>query len=94
MIKKFKLFEARRNINQYVGCELECEIINKIGKNKTNEKFFTKDIFINKYSLLGFYTHRGQLCILDGEGMDVNFNTYSDIEKTLIHKAIMNNEYE
>ena len=78
----------------YVGCELEEEITAKIGKNKTNEKVFTQEIRDeNDNMLLSFYTYRGEVCVIDEEMMDVNFNTYSEETKKIIHEQIMNEKY-
>lgn len=87
---------ARRNTNEHVPCEYEKEILDKIGKNKTNEKTFNDGVFIDEpehNQLLGFYTYRGQVFILDGLGMDVNFSEYTENTKKIIHSNIINNNY-
>lgn len=87
---------SRKNIIQHASCEYEKEILDKIGRNKTNEKTFNNSIFINEpehNELLGFYTYRGQVCILDGLGMDVNFSEYTEETRKIIHDNIINNNY-
>jgi hypothetical protein len=87
---------GRRNKEQHVQCEYEKEILDKIGNNKTNEKTFNDGIFIAEPTpnqLLGFYTYRGQVCILDGLGMDVSFSEYNEETKKIIHSNIVNNNY-
>lgn len=87
---------ARRNTNQHVPCKYEKEILDKIGNNKTNEKTFNYGVFIDepeRNELLGFYTYRGQVCILDGLGMDVNFSEYTEETRKIIHGNIINNNY-
>jgi hypothetical protein len=79
-----------------ITCPLEMEILTKIGNNKTNEKTFHDGIILKGdeiNELLGFYTYRGDVCILDGLGMDVEFSSYSDENKVIIHEAIMNDKY-
>lgn len=75
-------------------CELEKEIISKIGDNKTREKTFQGNIHISPgLVLLGFYTHRGIVCVLDSSMIDVDFSKYDSEDKKIIHNAIMNNLY-
>jgi hypothetical protein len=87
----------RRNVIEKDVCVQEAEIIKKIGSNKTNEKTFDNGIFIYEngkaIELCGFYTYRGELCILD-RGMDNNFSSYSVDNKTIIHSAIITNKYK
>ena len=46
---------ARRNTNEHVPCEYEKEILDKIGKNKTNEKTFKMlEDFLNYVKDIGF----------------------------------------
>lgn len=84
----------------HIPGELEAEILKKIGDNKTNEKTFEDGIFtidtaVDEGSqLCGFYTYRGEVCILDGLGMDVCFSSYEDKNKAIIHEAIMANKYK
>jgi hypothetical protein len=73
---------------------LEQEIINKIGKNKTTEKHFNDGVKISSGELLGFYTYKGEVCILDCFGMDVNFSSYDAKDQKIIHEAIMNNKWK
>lgn len=75
---------------------MEQDILEKIGNNKTNEKTFDNGVFIDEPSrneLLGFYTYKGEVCILDGLGMDVTFSSYSEKNQTVIHSAIMSGKY-
>jgi len=81
---------------KHIPCVLEAEILTKIGDNKTKEKNFHDGIILKgdvRNELLGFYTYRGDVCILDGLGMDVEFSSYSDENKKIIHEAIMNDKY-
>jgi hypothetical protein len=77
---------------------LQNEITDKIGNNKTNEKYFDNDITIiqkdgTKTFGLGFYTYRGLVCVLDGLGMDVEFDNYDLESQELIHSEIMSDNY-
>lgn len=86
----------KRNIEQHIPCEYEKEILDKIGKNTTNEKTFNDGVFIDepeKNELLGFYTYKGEVCILDGLGMDICFSEYTEKTKKIIHSNILNNNY-
>ena len=77
--------------------QMEQDIIAKIGDNKTREKAFSDGIFIDepkRNELVGFYTYRGEACILDGLGMDVSFSEYSEKTQAIIHAAIMSNKYK
>ena len=77
--------------------QMEQDIIAKIGDNKTREKAFSDGIFIDepkRNELVGFYTYRGEACILDGLGMDVSFSAYSEKTQAIIHAAIMSNKYK
>lgn len=86
----------RRYVKKEVSVQ-EAEIIEKIGSNKTTEKTFDDDVFIYEngkaIGLCGFYTYRGELCIID-RGMDNNFSEYSTDNKAIIHTAIMTNKYK
>ena len=76
---------------------MEAEIITKIGRNKPNSKTFNDGIFIDdpkSNEILGFYTYKGEVYILDGLGMDVPFSDYSEKNQTIIHSAIMSNKYK
>jgi len=82
---------------EHVPNQMESDIIAKIGRNNTNEKSFIGNIFIDEPSynqIIGFYTYRGEVCILDGLGMDVTFSTYSEKNQNIIHEVIMSNKYE
>lgn len=85
----------RRYVNKEISAQ-EAEIIKKIGTNKTTEKTFN-DVFIfekgKAIELCGFYTYRGEVCIID-RGMDNNFSDYNSENKTIIHNAIMTNKYK
>ena len=75
---------------------LEQEIINKVGNNKTKEKTFNNNIFVDeptRNQILGFYTYRGEVFILDGLGMDVDFSSYNEKNKTIIYQEIMKTNY-
>jgi len=88
---------ARKNKEQHIPNQMEAEILSKIGNNKTNEKTFNDGIFIDEPThneILGFYTYRGEVCILDGLGMDVTFSSYSEKNQNIIHTAIIANKYE
>jgi hypothetical protein len=43
---------------------------------------------------LGFYTYRGLVCVLDGLGMDVEFDNYDLESQELIHLEIMSDNYK
>lgn len=76
---------------------MEKEILKKIGDNKTKEKTFYDKIFIDEpkfNEILGFYTYKKEVCILDGFGMDVAFSSYSEKNKKTIYDAIMLNKYK
>ena len=86
----------RRNTERHIPCKYEKEILDKIGNNKTNEKTFNDGVFIDEpepNQLLGFYTYRGRVCILDGLGMDANFSEFTEDTKKIIHGNIINNNY-
>jgi len=81
------------------GLELEKEIIAKIGANKTREYQFNTELnLVEKDGLqtrtFSFYTYRGQVCILDDQGMDVNFSEYKLKSQKLIHSEIMAGNYK
>lgn len=87
---------ANTQDEQHIPNRMEQDILEKIGRNKTNEKSFNNGVFIDDPSrneLLGFYTYKGEVCILDGLGMDVTFSSYSEKNQTVIHDAIMSNKY-
>lgn len=88
--------EARRNTISKNNSPQEDDIIKKIGANKTNEKTFDDGIFVTedgeKSELLGFYTYRGEVCILDS-GMDRDFKSYNQDNQDIIYNAIMNDQY-
>lgn len=78
---------------------LQEEIIKKIGDNKTKDKNFTNDVKITqndgtKTYALGFYTYRGEVCILDGLGMDITFDEYDTKTQNLIHQEIISGNYK
>jgi hypothetical protein len=81
--------------NTNIGCEVEQELVLLIGRNKTDEKKFSSSVLIEKGSkeLLGFYTYRGHLYILDCTGMDVCFGEYKDEDKKIIYDVIKQNKY-
>ena len=87
---------ARRNTEpKHIPCNLEKEILDMIGDNKTNEKTFNDGVFIDgDTQLLGFYTYRGQVCILDDMGNDTFFSEYPDKIKSIIHQNIIGKNYE
>jgi hypothetical protein len=87
----------RKNKEQHIANQMESDIIQKIGNNKTKEKSFNEGIFIDeptRNQMCGFYTWRGEVCILDGLGMDVTFSSYSEKNQIIIHSSIMSNKYE
>ncbi len=82
---------------------MEKELIEKIGRNKTNEKNFVNDFKV-KYEeegnisdevwALSFYTYKGSLYIMTGDGMDIPFNDFIEDSKEKIYKSIINEEYK
>lgn len=74
--------------------KLEQELIKKIGDNKTDEKEFNDGVITSEGELLGFYTYKNEVCILDSMGMDVVFTEYSDEDQKIIYDAIFNNKYK
>ena len=93
-MRKYKQ-EEEEKISQSLQ---EKELIVKLGRNKTKEKAFNDGIFIinevyDRIQLLGFYTYRGEVCVLDTTMMDNDFKSYSDENKTIIYNAIMSNKY-
>jgi hypothetical protein len=79
--------------------ELEKEIINKIGNNKTKEYHFDNELDLvdkdgEKTKAYSFYTYRGQVCILDDQGMDVTFDNYQLKSQNLIHSEIIAGNYQ
>ena len=84
--------------DELLGIELEKEIISKVGNNKTREYQLKNELdLVEKDGLqtktFSFYTYRGQVCILDNQGMDVNFSEYKLKSQKLIHKEIMAGNY-
>lgn len=82
---------------KHVPNQMESEILKKIGDNKTNEKSFTESVIIDEPEInrvCGFYTYRGDVCILDSLGMDSVFSSYSEKNQLIIHTAIMANKYK
>ncbi len=88
-MRKYKQ-EEEEKISQSLQ---EKELIVKLGRNKTTEKTFNNGIFVDGIQLLGFYTYRGEVCVLDTTMMDNDFKSYSDENKTIIYNAIMSNKY-
>jgi hypothetical protein len=85
--------------DQIEGLRLEKEIINKIGYNKTNEKILVNELDLIEENGLqtktfSLYTYQGQVCILDNQGMDVNFGCYQLRSQKRIHKEIMEGRYK
>lgn len=79
--------------------ELEKEIIDKIGANKTREYSFDSLIDLvdkdgEKSRGYNFYTYRSQVCILDDQGMDVDFSNYELRSQKRIHREIMAGNYK
>ncbi len=70
---------------------MEQNIIKKIGDNHTDEIPLVKVVIdepgLNE--LVGFYTYKSEVFILDGFDMDVPFADYSDKNKVIIYNAIM-----
>ena len=84
--------------DELLGIELEKEIIEKIGSNKTKEYQLKNELnLVQKDGLqtktFSFYTYRGEVCILDNQGMDVNFSEYKLKSQKLIHSEIMSGNY-
>lgn len=78
---------------------METQIITKIGRNKTNEKQFTNDFSVTNNDdetseAISFYTYRGELYILTGDGMDTPFEEFDDKSKEKIFTEIMNDNYK
>lgn len=72
------------------------QILDKVGHNTTGSgKFANDDIEFSEVTLSdgsktsSFYTYKGQICILDDQGMDVDFDDYSLNDQKLIYNAIM-----
>ena len=82
--------------DKHTPCTLEMDILKKIGDNKTKEKTFNDGIKLKSdetNELLGFYTYKGEVCVLDGKGMDNTFSSYCDDDKAIIHKAIISDKF-
>ena len=47
-----------------------------------------------KTKAYSFYTYRGQVCILDDQGMDVTFDNYQLKSQKLIHSEIIAGNYQ
>lgn len=97
-IKRQEEFAAiPRTQDELYGLELEKEIINKIGCPKHEYDFYSDLNLVEKDGLqtrsFSFYTYRGQLCLLDDQGMDVTFDNYTLKSQELIHKEIINGNY-
>jgi len=69
--------------------DLEKDIIERRGNNKTKEIMFPDGVIIDGVQLLSFYTWRGSVCIIDALGMDVEFDVYSPEDQQLIYDEIM-----
>lgn len=84
--------------DELLGIELEKEIISKVVNNKREYQFNTELNLVEKDGLktktFSFYTYRGQVCILDDQGMDVTFDNYQLKSQKLIHKEIMAGNYQ
>lgn len=94
--EKLKLEEEEQRIT---SCELEYEIISKIGNNHKNEIRFLVEVRLvdtDGSETLGntFYTYKKHLYILDNIGQDCPFLCYEERTRKRIHKLIMNNEFE
>jgi hypothetical protein len=98
-IKRQEELESKPHTeDELYGIELEKEIIAKIGANKTRE--YQLDNLIDLLDKDGertkgysFYTYRGHVCILDDQGMDVDFSAYEIRTQKRIHKEIMAGNY-
>lgn len=78
---------------------MEAQIIEKVGRNKTKEKGFTNDFSVTDSdeetnTALGFYTYRGELYILTGDGMDTPFQEFDEESQKKIFKEITNDNYK
>lgn len=74
------------------------EIIKKFGRNTTGSgKTAKPDIEFPEVTLsdgtktFSFYTYKGSICILDDQGMDIDFDEYSTKDQKLLYNAIMGN---
>lgn len=80
----------KKKKEQHQPCILEAEILDKRGK--TNLEEVCIDVSIDEpetNEVLSFYTYHGQVCILDGLGMDVYFSNYTPETRKIIYDAIM-----
>lgn len=97
-IKRQEELEVPHTEDELYGIELEKEIITKIGDNKTKEYQFDTGISLTDedgIKTIGyeFYTYRGQVCILDDQGMDIVFGAYEIRTQKRIHKEIISGNY-
>lgn len=98
LLKESNIENLVKSVINESNNDLEADIINKIGRNKENEKTFNDGVYVTgeedeMIELLGFYTYRGEVAILDSLGMDNGFNTYSLEDQKTIHDAIMNDNW-
>lgn len=85
MIKKFN----EMNI-------LQEEIVKRVGKNTTGSgKVANDDLEFSPVKLsdgsevYSFYTYKGKVCVLDDQGMDNDFEDYSQKDQKLIYDSII-----
>ena len=97
-IKRQEELQAKPHTeDELIGLQLQKEIVNKITMPKHEYQFNTELDLVEKDGLktktFSFYTYRGQVCILDDQGMDVTFDNYQLKSQKLIHSEIMTGNY-
>jgi hypothetical protein len=72
------------------------DILKKVGINSTGDGEFTNDdLEFDEVTLsdgtktCSFYTYQGEICILDDQGQDNDYEDYSEEDKVIIYNAIM-----
>jgi hypothetical protein len=79
--------------NKPVLCDLEKNLLDRIGNNKTRDREFDDGVYVNdedseRVELVSYYTWRGQLFIVDAWMQDNPFRLYADKDKKIISDAI------
>ena len=88
---RIKKFKELKNTDEMIK-----DIVSKVGSNSTGSgKTANEDIEFPEVTLsdgsksFSFYTYKGDVCILDDQGMDVDFTEYSIEDQNLLYNSIM-----
>ena len=83
-------------MNDFNTHSMVSDIIKKVGRNSTGSgKVAKPDINFPEVLLSdgsksnSFYTYKGDVCILNDEGLDITFDEYDKNDQILLYKSIM-----